>query len=580
MVVFVVSALLTYAHHDIIEMYQLQGLPQAQIDQIQKMGLFTGNRMSWFTALCYAAVPGLPAVHQKVSAMRSEKASPDVLRKTFVDVGPLTALLSISDNQTLFGRRGTGKTHILQFLGSKQRENGDLAIYIDLSNLGSSGSIYSDTARSIPERATRLLVDTLLAVHDGLLEAVLVSENLDLSQFGPALDELAKSATRIQVVGKIETEAQSAQEVSEDKFSKDSMGLGEKGLKLQSDFGGSSHEAQSQGFRKKLTGVESYVLHFGEISAALRSLENLLGKRRLWVLLDEWSNLPLELQPYLGDLMRRTFFVMRNVTVKIAAIEYRSRFMVSGENRSYLGIELGADVATNVNLDDFMVFDNDVQQSTKFHRRLLYNHLLEAGDLIASEVTDSRELIRLSFTQDYVFSELVRAGEGVPRDFINILSLAAQYSNNEKISVNAVRKAALSWYQTGKANTLRAKEDANRILDWIIEKVIKHRKTRAFLVNTKRRYPLLEELFDSRVVHVIKRRVSSNDLPGERFDVFKLDYGCYVDLIGTASAPAGLFVAELNEGTPTYVEVPSDDYRSIRRAILDVDEFSKQSAEK
>jgi hypothetical protein len=51
MVVFTVSALLTYAHHDISELYQLQGLPPAQIDQIQKMGLFTGNRMSWFTAL-------------------------------------------------------------------------------------------------------------------------------------------------------------------------------------------------------------------------------------------------------------------------------------------------------------------------------------------------------------------------------------------------------------------------------------------------------------------------------------------------------------------------------------------------
>jgi Sec-independent protein secretion pathway component TatC len=51
MVLFMVSALLTYAHHDISEMYQLQGLPQAQIDLIQKMGLFTGNRISWFTAL-------------------------------------------------------------------------------------------------------------------------------------------------------------------------------------------------------------------------------------------------------------------------------------------------------------------------------------------------------------------------------------------------------------------------------------------------------------------------------------------------------------------------------------------------
>jgi hypothetical protein len=508
---------------------------------------------------------------------RSEKASPEVLRKTFVDVGPLTALLSISDNQTLFGRRGTGKTHVLQFLGSKQRESGDLAVYIDLSNLGSSGSIYSDTARSIPERATRLLVDTLLAVHDGLLEVVLASDDLDLSQFGPVLDELQKAATRIQVVGKVETEAQSVREETENNTTKSLFGLSEKGLNLQKNVGNSTQETQKQQFRKKLTGVETFVLHFGEISAALRNLEKLLGKRRVWVLLDEWSNLPLELQPYLGDLIRRTFFVMQNVTVKIAAIEYRSRFMVSGENRSYLGIELGADVATNVNLDDFMVFDNDVQQSTKFHRQLLYNHLLEAGDLVAADVPDSFELIRLCFTQDFVFSELVRAGEGVPRDFINILSLAAQYSNNEKITMNAVRKAALSWYQTGKANTLRAKEDAHKILDWIIEKVIRHRKTRAFLVNTKARYLLLDELFDARVVHVIKRRVSSNDLPGERFDVFKLDYGCYVDLIGTASAPEGLFVAEVKEGTASLVTVPSDDYRSIRRAILDFNEFTKHS---
>jgi hypothetical protein len=50
-VVFAMSALLTYSHHDIIEMYQLQGLPPAQIDQIQKMGLFTGNGMGWLTVL-------------------------------------------------------------------------------------------------------------------------------------------------------------------------------------------------------------------------------------------------------------------------------------------------------------------------------------------------------------------------------------------------------------------------------------------------------------------------------------------------------------------------------------------------
>jgi hypothetical protein len=51
-VLFMLSALLTYAHHDIIELYQMQGLPQAQIDQIAKIGLLTGNRMGWLTTLC------------------------------------------------------------------------------------------------------------------------------------------------------------------------------------------------------------------------------------------------------------------------------------------------------------------------------------------------------------------------------------------------------------------------------------------------------------------------------------------------------------------------------------------------
>ena len=55
--VFMASTLMTYAHHDITEMYQLMGYPQAQIAQIQKSGLLTGNRVGWLTAL--SALPFL-----------------------------------------------------------------------------------------------------------------------------------------------------------------------------------------------------------------------------------------------------------------------------------------------------------------------------------------------------------------------------------------------------------------------------------------------------------------------------------------------------------------------------------------
>jgi hypothetical protein len=47
MCVFWVSSLVTFAQHDMLEMYRLMGYPQAQIEQMQKTGLLAGNRMSW-----------------------------------------------------------------------------------------------------------------------------------------------------------------------------------------------------------------------------------------------------------------------------------------------------------------------------------------------------------------------------------------------------------------------------------------------------------------------------------------------------------------------------------------------------
>jgi len=57
MCVFMVSGGLTFARHDMLEMYQLMNYPKAQLDQIQQSGLLEGNRMSWLMSL--SAVPFL-----------------------------------------------------------------------------------------------------------------------------------------------------------------------------------------------------------------------------------------------------------------------------------------------------------------------------------------------------------------------------------------------------------------------------------------------------------------------------------------------------------------------------------------
>jgi len=48
---FTLSSLLTYARHDITDMYRLMGYPEAMIEQMQKFDFLAGNHMAWLTAL-------------------------------------------------------------------------------------------------------------------------------------------------------------------------------------------------------------------------------------------------------------------------------------------------------------------------------------------------------------------------------------------------------------------------------------------------------------------------------------------------------------------------------------------------
>ena len=109
---------------------------------------------------------------------RSEKNEQAVLIDTFVEAGTLFKRLSSVDNQIIYGRRGTGKTHTLQYLASQRNKADDVAIYCDLNALGSAASVYSDATLTVPNRATTLLRDLLLA----MLEEDEVLKELELAR--------------------------------------------------------------------------------------------------------------------------------------------------------------------------------------------------------------------------------------------------------------------------------------------------------------------------------------------------------------------------------------------------------------
>ena len=56
---------------------------------------------------------------------RAERASSEILVSNFVDSEPLFDLLSTPNNQVIYGRRGTGKTHALKYLAESVEGSGD-----------------------------------------------------------------------------------------------------------------------------------------------------------------------------------------------------------------------------------------------------------------------------------------------------------------------------------------------------------------------------------------------------------------------------------------------------------------------
>jgi hypothetical protein len=506
---------------------------------------------------------------------RAETKDSAYLVSTFVNVGPLFTILSNKDHEILYGRRGTGKTHALAYLGDSLKKAGDIVINVDLRTIGSNGGIFSDSSLPITERATRLLIDTLSFVIDGIIDEVIndETEKYDLSIVSPLADHLWASVTEIKVGDSVEIEMGlvSSDSSKDEKTADFNISLKDASLGWGDKSAISKSTATTQ--KVKRQGGEHHRINFSSVFKTLQQLCQKLNVH-IWILFDEWAEIPFELQPYLAELVRRTILPNQRITIKIAAIEQRTNLSHFDKNNSRIGIEEGADISTSQNLDEYMVFDNDETKALEFFKELLFHHYSSISTSIMINTPD--DLVNQAFTQLNTFHEFVRASEGVPRDGINILGIAATKADNSKISMENIRTAARIWFSRGKEKAISTNEKAFELLQWIRDKVIGERNARAFLLRTNHKDSLIDYLFDARVIHLIKDNVSGKDEPGVRYNVYSIDYGCYVDLMNTNNAPRGLFEAtEQDSEISIYVDVPKNDYRAIRRAILDLDEFYK-----
>ena len=83
-------------------------------------------------------------------------------QSTFVDTGLLLPILNDND-QVIFGRRGTGKTHMMHHLAEEWEKSGGCVCYIDCRRLGSTAQ-FTEVNLPIRDRCTALFRDVFFDI--------------------------------------------------------------------------------------------------------------------------------------------------------------------------------------------------------------------------------------------------------------------------------------------------------------------------------------------------------------------------------------------------------------------------------
>jgi hypothetical protein len=384
----------------------------------------------------------------------------------FINTGH-AQMLDTPDWQVIYGSKGAGKTMLLKALhhGSKTglASSGVLTLYISAHDVLASPIV--TRAADDRQRAhgyfhafMERFGEELVARSRGLRRGTTFREKRRDAKTQREVEDRVRDildlveGTRTLAAYSETSAAHETEDVADEERSAD-LGAGAKldrhGAGFDLHAGGGRSRSSKRSARDASARSGPLVPRYAEVRDRLVELVALLELRRIDILVDEWSALDPSgssaVQPMFADLLRRTFWGAKAVSVKIATNQYQTRFSdtVDGVAR---GLQLDDHITEEVTLDRPLLDDARERRFFEyvlFRRLFLVNGKLE--QLAQQRSHDpGPDFLNALFADPAAFEELVRGAEGNPRRFIEIFRRLAQRSTwelEEPWDVDAVQAA-------------------------------------------------------------------------------------------------------------------------------------------
>ena len=502
-------------------------------------------------------------VQQSVSKLdgflRAEYNSEKNYLEYYAGLETLDKVISIKD-QIIYGRRGTGKTHLLKALQEKLLADDQkyLPVYIDLRT-------FKPTLESDNDLYYALIIFQEIVVE--VLKCVYVNLDYLYQEYTVEQQKIIIDPQRRKISALLEKFNRNFDGKSFTKMGETGFRVNEvkklatnlKIAKIPELFGSKEVNKEIESEDEKIKYIS-----FSDMSDAISQLLEAVDIDRIFCLLDEWSEIPETSQYILAEFLKRTF-VPKKVTLKIAAIPNRTQLI--SENR--IGLEDGGDIF-GYPLDNRYIYELYPEITKAFFNELLYKQLYLMAPQLYEIFYDNKEkrpvhnFINI-FLANQALREILIASAGIPRDFLNIFISAYNIfftkTNNRHLVVADIRNATVEWYGVDKKKTVDANSNAKLLLDKIINDILITKKRCHFLIPEKyEKVKELNDLIDLRVIHLRKRGISHKGNKGVVYNVYYLDYACYTS--------TNLYHNKINTSLLNEIET-IDDFREIRRVSLE-----------
>lgn len=537
-----------------------------------------------------------PQIHKAVCniSQKSEKLPKSVMNKVYVDTGHLIRLSNPS-NQYIDGRRGTGKTHLLTYLteeiNSNFHENNKLAIFIDTRECRAESAPFSGSPQTKARMLFKEMAKAIAKELRTLTQSILFLNELPIERSPWEMHRYRKSQELLDKLHRTIEEGYpitpySTGTTKETKETSKSIegGMGLSTTQSSPEIGifGKFFGKQSQNDKSTLESSTIYTLPYNLIRATIEEYMETNSISQIYLIIDEWSDIPLDTQPFVAESLKRTFFPSDKISTKIGCIPYSTSFQTQ-QNKTTIGLEPNGDIYKCFDLDDELVYARNPNKTSKIFSQMLQNHIDYHTDQDSIKI-NTRNL----FTAP-AYERILKFSHGNPRDFLSLFIKSYfkfHTTNTKQITSDHVNEAAK---ELGSERIESIKENlaATKLINEIIKHILQEHQLGAALIssqNTNSR--TFQFLLHHRLLHVWDRSYSSPSHKGDRFSVISLDYCIIVDQLKSPNYRYIFqmtlpFIKELFESTTQnnqtnltpeqqedFMKLKTPDKRKIRNCVL------------